>query len=380
MVSNSFGALGALTLLSNYQRYNQLGGGTLQAIGGMQNASNDTASQIRLTIAEAEQKARNTQIASSMVKRFRGIAEGLIEPDPDRQFEQVGGFLTITGQPFIMSVNAQGQVDVQAQKEIVRSPLYSQAQIVGLQNATARLEELIDQENLNNTKANLAATLALAAEQTEKLINFYPASEVWEFGFNAQRHMGIPTKLSLDSAGNVITLNQFEHDFAEVENNLDRQKLLQAARDLNNIYSGAKSATETWQYEAIGKKATNEDFFLDLDSQGNIITVNNREKSSSLSSTLPGYLDSIINPISKSFDRLAIIPDFLRDRPALSFNEKWEEDAIALYKDKKPFYLDPIGASYKARELTFSAVNIMSQRLDNSFDFSLRSSLVNLLA
>ncbi|MFK7867548.1 MAG: hypothetical protein AB8B77_08930 [Alphaproteobacteria bacterium] len=116
------------------------------------------------------------------------------------------------------------------------------------------------------------------------------------------------------------------------------------------VKSEVASATELWQYTAIGKRSSGEDFFLDLDDAGEVVVRSNTSQIQT-TSILPSYLQT------DAETEFHVVPEYLRYAGNYDFYDaSWEEEAMNLYAQKIPFYLDTAGAQPKVKELDFSSI------------------------
>ncbi|MCR9218810.1 MAG: hypothetical protein NXI21_01150 [Alphaproteobacteria bacterium] len=340
-MASEIGAVNASTILAASQRK-----------PGEFKIRTDGSVKLRAMIDQLGAEAGRKQITASALIRLRGIAEGVI--DPSSEWETTGGFLQITGQAFKLSLDAQGQIQVEAQAE---SDLldYTPGQREQIRAAVDQMKELVAAEDLETTKADLRATLAFGVLRIEEMKRFSPAEEFWETQFQNLAEAGRPVKLSLDADGNLFALDQLTHDFSDVADFRDRQTLLDAQRDLKAILSGAKAATEAWQFEALGNKSEGDDYFLALDADGAVTVERN---------SVP-----------------TVTPEFLAADPdGPETTAPWQQEALSLYRAKKGFHFDfdPSGQTLRVVENTLQ--NLTQGDEIAAGEEKIRSALVSLLA
>ena len=112
------------------------------------------------------------------------------------------------------------------------------------------------------------------------------------------------------------------------------------------------AATELWQYSALGKRSSGQDYFLDLDDDGEI-TVRSNTDSLPVNSTLAAYASDVVET------EYYIVPEYLRYSGKYDFYENsWEEDAMELYENDTPFYLDFTGSRPKAKAIDYTSMMI----------------------
>lgn len=313
---------------------------------------NDGAVNIRATIDQLGAQAARQQMIASAVNRLRGVAEGIIDPSSD--WERVGGFLQITGQPFTLSIGDKGEIQVQAQAESDLAE-YTPRQQKMMRAAIDRMNELVQQVDFEDKKTELRGELAFAMLRVEEMKRFSPAEAFWEKQFQTLQAAGRPVKIALDAEGQVKALDQLNHDFSEIEDLDDRRKLLNARNELQDILSGAKPASKGWHFTALGNKLSGEDYFLALDESGQV-TVNRNN----ISTVTPAFLEA--------------------DPDGPETQAKWEEEALALYNNRRGFRFDfsPDGQTLVVKENTFQS---LTQGVDiQAGEERIRSALVSLLA
>ena len=317
---------------------------------------------IQTTLDAAKQDATKQLIIRGSLKRLEGIRQGLIEPR--EEWETTAGFLMLTGQPFRLLVDDSGKVTTEAQSE-GKLEGYNDVQKAAIRKAIEDFKPIGEKVDLVRKKEDLRAKIAGAVIKLVQLEQHFPAIEQWEKDFQLYAKIGVPVKVALDADGDLIALNQLEHDFSDVENVDDRLKLLAARDKLKNILNGTSTATETWEFQALGAHSSGDDYFLTLDSSGNIDVGKN------------------INIDSKTAKYTAdpLLPDFLKPSAddEIKTTAKWQDEAIALYKENLPFHLDfDTTGAMVARENNFLTVMGLLKPQDRS-DLILQAQL-NLLA
>ena len=269
---------------------------------------------IRATLDQAGAEAGRQVIIRSVVNRLEGIRQGLITPDSE--WETTAGYLMLTGSPFKVDVTTSGEITIDAQVESELSE-YAQTQQGWIRNAIDQLAPFYEKVDLSAKKTEFRTELSFATFQTVQLDSHYPAKEKWEKDYNYYKSVGVPQKLHLDADGQLTMVNQFETDFSDIADPDDRVKLQLAINKLKLINDGEVSATELWEYQALGYKTDHDDYFLYLDDDKEIAVARN-----------------------KNVDLL--IPDFLLasedDEP--NPTTQWQADAIEFYKLQKPFHFD----------------------------------------
>lgn len=303
-MASEIGASGASQILAAAQK----------KPGTLQQSKGNAAINIRQTLDQLGADANRQQIFSSALRRLQGVVQGVI--NPEQEWETVGGFLQSTGQPFTLDIDEKGQIQVIAQKESGLEGK-TERQQAAILNAIGEMEELVKQSDFEDTKQDLRAELAFGILRIEEMKNFSPAEEFWEKRFQSLSEAGQPVKLVLDGDGNKVALDQLNHDFSDVTDTADRLTLLRARDELRSILRGDTPATKTWHYTALGNAQGGDDYFLDLDSLGNVTVQRNK-------------IDTVT-------------PEFLKaDEDGPDITAPWQEEALALYNAGKGFRFDAL--------------------------------------
>lgn len=316
-----------------------------------QRAPSNAALNIRATLDAAGAKANAQQIIRSSLLRLQGVAQEVIQPGSE--FEKVGGFLTLTGQPFKVIQDERGQLTAIAQSE---SDLreYTPSQQAQIRTALTELDDLISKQDLQDTKSDLLAEISFGAVRVAEMNQlFSPPQELWEMQFQNFKATGKPVKVALDANGQLQAVDILNHDFTEIENVNDRLKLVQARDQLAAILDGTQGATELWQFEALGNKLAGDDYFIDLDDNGDVVIRRNE----------PEF----------------ITPDFLTEEQAVETTAPWQEDALRLYNERKGFFFDFNRATQELEvvEISFASVSGITNPLSGLGD--VQASLVSLI-
>ena len=310
---------------------------------------------VSATLDAANADAGKQQIMAAVQLRIQGIVEGVITPQDT--WEKVAGFLAITGQPFNYSVNDFGEVEVTPQTldDLSFVPPGQQGQ---MRDVLERLGEVRQQSDERNTKIAFRETLRSAVGRIGEMQQFSPPQEQWERDFQVIKSTGRPVVVGLSPTGGLRAIDQLESNFDYVEDADQRLKLQTAGRDLENILAGTASATESWQFEVLGNKLEQDDYYLDLDENEEVIVRRNTDRR-----TVNGT-DLLFRQTGNDF---YIIPEFLRESDSENriFQESWEEQAAALIQDRKPFNIELIGDRVVVRE-----TNFVSARRQDLLDFS----------
>ena len=138
------------------------------------------------------------------------------------------------------------------------------------------------------------------------------------------------------------------------------------------VYDDIKAATELWQYSALGKRSSGEDYFLDIDDDGEVVIRANTAQITQ-TSILPSYLED------DAETEFHIVPEYLRDAGNYDFyDNSWEEDAMGFYANKQPYYIDLSGSRPRAMVLDYNAI-MLEDLLSNDRAAQLRQAQVSLL-
>ena len=291
---------------------------------------------IQTTLGQSDFQANQRLIYSSALNRLEGIRQGIVEPNPNNEWEVVGAYLSQTGQPFKLQIGSDGRLNVEAQAESSLNG-YSQAQKMGIMSAIQQFDEIAQQVDFESTKKSMLSKFDYAYVKLVGMENYFPPEEQWEKDFQLYKNMGQPVQISLNADGELIALNQLQHDFSDVEDDDDRAKLLRARDDLNNILAGRKTASESWHYLALGNKTDGDDYLITLNDAGEIEIRNNMHRSKPTA--------------DKNLDH--IVPKFLKEDSEIKYTSDWQEQAANLYRQQKPFYFDfdNSGTKLVAREI-----------------------------
>ena len=290
---------------------------------------------------------------------------------PTEDWEMTGGYMATKGLPFHVEVNQSGQINVLPQEDMISElPINQQPK---MRAALDRLEELKAMFDEETTKDLLHTKLEYAVFRIDEMNLFKPAQEPWEEEFLLRRDLGRPMIVGLDKDGDLQTFDQIETNFEYVEDDDDRLKLQLAGMRMESIIAGDVAAVESWETLALGKRLSGDDYFLDVDEDGEIVVRENNDKISGANSILPSYLQEDVE------DEYYIVPEYLRGGGSYDFYEQsWEEKAMEMYKNKTPFHLDVSGSSVRVIETDFNATRTRDL-LSNNHSSRLLNARVNLL-
>lgn len=339
-----FGSL--LSAVTGQSQVTSRSTGASQIISGanQQPSASNAVAKVSATLDAANADAGKQQIMAAVQLRIQGIVEGLIEPQ--ETWEKVAGFLAITGQPFTYNVNNFGEVDVTPQT-LDDLSFVPPGQQNAMRQALERLDEVRLAVDSRNTKVAFRATLQSAVGRITEMQQFSPPDAQWERDFNVIKSTGRPVVVGLSPTGDLRAIDQLDSNFDYVEDPEKRSLLQAAGRDWQNILNGVGSATESWQFEALGNKVDQKDYYLDITDQNEIVVRRNTDRRETTTDLL----------FRQSASDFYIIPEFLRqtDSENQIFQASWEEDAAAFIQAKKPFNIERIGERIVVRETNFTS-------------------------
>ncbi|WP_420549256.1 hypothetical protein [Curvivirga sp.] len=278
---------------------------------------------IQTTLSQSDVNANNRLIMNSAINRLNGIAQGIVEPNQDREWEVVGAYLQATGQPYQIKIAANGALSVEAQADGILSD-FNEAQKLGIANAIQQFDSVANQVDQESARNGYLNSYNNAAARLIMMRQHAPAEDPWEIDFQRYAELGIPVQVGLNGEGEIVAINQLEHDFSEVEDIDDRLKLLAARDELKFILENPGSATKSWHHLALGNRTDDDDFLLVLDDDGEIAIRNNLHR------------DTPASQLSLNH----ITPQFLKDDFEVETTSQWQVDAADLYRQGKGFYFD----------------------------------------
>lgn len=317
-ISNGYGA-GAINILNT-----SLNGSKPGEFKPKTNA----VTNIQTTLSKSDFQATQRVIYNSALKRLEGIRQGVVQPNPDREWEVVGAFLAATGQPFKLKIDQSGQLNVEAQAESKLSE-FSQVQQLGILNAIQSFDKVVEQIDLQETKDKLLGQYGYANQRLELLEAHLPKANQWEHDFELYTALGQPVQIGLNGKGDIVAINQLEHDFSDYKDADDRLKLITARNELKEILLGNSSLNSDYKYfNSLNYKTGDRDYRLKLKDDGEVVAVNQLEHD------FAEYTDEN--------DRLKLIAARDKLKKVLSGDElpteKWEHLALG-YKSNDDDYL-----------------------------------------
>ncbi|RED49769.1 hypothetical protein [Aestuariispira insulae] len=317
---------------------------------------------IQTTLDNAKQDATKQLIIRGALNRLEGIRQGLIDPSED--WETTAGYLMLTGQPFRLLVDEVGNITTEAQIEGDLDG-YNDVQKAAIRQAAEDFKSMGEAVDLQNTREGFRSKLVGAVIKLVQLEQHFPAIEQWEKDFQLYEDIGVPVKVALNADGELIALNQLDHDFSEYENEEDQLKLLAARDRLERIIDGTATASQLWEFTALGYHSDRDNYFLGLDDNGDVAVFSNVR----------------IDPDTSQYTADHLIPDFLKvsNDAEIKTTAQWQDDAISLYQDNRPFMFDfDYTGQLVTRSIDFNSVMGLHKPIDRS-DLILQAQL-NLLA
>lgn len=312
----------------------------------------DAAQQIKATLDAAKVQQSFQQYYAGIANQLEGIRQGVVKPTED--WELTAGFYQAQGTPFRVTVeDGKPKITAQADDEMTGRSVVQKRQ---LQAAIASLDGLFQQYDDQQTKFSLNYKLAEASDRLNQMQNFYsPPSANWEFEARRLYKSGTPMQIALDAKGNVTVLDQTKDLFTD-RSVADRKKLQQAMSDWKQIQAGTKTATELWQFEALGNKSEGSDFYIDLDDAGKIDIKRNNYQN--------------------------IVPDFLKieNIEDVKTTARWQNDALEMYKNGKGFYLDFLGTNIVVKENNYINISGLTDPTRFMNNNAQMTGLLNLLS
>jgi len=312
----------------------------------------DAAQQIKATLDAAKVQQSYQQYYAGIANQLEGIRQGAVKPKED--WELTAGYFQAQGTPFRVTVeNGKPKITEQINDEMTGRSVVQKRQ---LKKAIESLDGLFQQYDDQQTKYSLNYKLAEASDRLNQMQNFYSSpSANWEFEARRLYKAGTPMQIALDAKGNVTVIDQTKDLFTD-RSVVDRKKLQQAVSDWKQIQAGTKTATELWQYEALGNKSEGSDFYIDLNETGKVVLKNNTYKN--------------------------IVPEFLQveNIDDVKTTAKWQKDALEMYKNGKGFYLDFLGSNIVVKEnnyINISGLTDPTRFMNNNAQLS---GLLNLLS
>ena len=349
---------------------NNSGAGALTILKGASATRSNGVANVQTALDNAKYDAGRQQIMANVQLRIEAIVNE--EVVPTDTWEKVAGYLALTGQPFTYTVSNAGEIEVNEQNvdNLSSLPVASQSK---MRDALTRLDEVRAQVDETVTKANLRVRLIDAVNRVSQMELHSPPSALWETEFQTIKSTGRPVMIGLNADGEVRAINQLESNFDYVEDPDKRLILQEAGRKLTNILNGTATATETWQYEALGNQIEGDDYFLDVDDNNEVVIRRNTEKRRSATNFFAQFH-------ANAGTDYHVIPEFLKTENTNIFKASWEEQAAAFIQAKTPFFLDLQGDTIVARQTNF--VNM--RRLDlldaaGSYRQQTAQALVNLI-
>jgi len=286
-------------------------GGSGGVFGAIASSTGGNSIQNILNTEKTQQS--RTGFFNNVANYLKALQTGQIQPSGTWQTD--AAYLQQTGQPFVVTADSKGQVQVQlesqadlskytpAQQRILQTALSAVSDMAQKIQANAQNQSWID--SLNNVEPTL---LAIHAGDV-------PPEQGWQTQAASLAATGVPFKVGLDSHGNLTVENQFEGQFPDVPVS-EQSTLAKAIGQLQHAFSTGIAAN-AWEAEAITYAQEGQDYYLDVDqTTGNILVKTNSGGN--------------------------IVPDFLNTPPYANIgaDTPWLQHAASLIQSGTGFYLD----------------------------------------
>jgi hypothetical protein len=243
---------------------------------------------------------------TEVAQRLTYMQEGRYDPTAD--WEKVAAYAMQTGQPLVVTLNGQGQVEANTQTDSDLSR-YNTRQQADLLDAMGQIAEMAGKIQGNQTNDQLLAKLD-GAEADLMLIKsgVTVAQSDWEKQGSLLMTLNKPFKIALDSKGDLMVRDQATADMSNLT--ITQQKILRnAVQSIPKIISSG-DISEYWQAEAQSYAEAGVPYYLDIDSVTNKITV----KENSATNITPNFLKEAPYPdIGANTDLLKQAASFIQD-------------------------------------------------------------------
>jgi hypothetical protein len=321
-------------------------GGLFGAIAG----AADTANAVQNILNAAQTQASRTGIYNSLANYLKALRTGQIQPSETWQTN--AAYLQQTGQPFVVSLDGKGQVQItpQSQADLSR---YTPPQQLKLARALSALSTMAQKIQANAQNQSWLDTLSnVEPGLLEIRAGQVIPAQGWQSEAAGLAATGVPFKIGLDAKGNVIVENQFQGNFPDA-NTTDLPKLQAAAAQLQTAMLTGVTPLD-WEAQAYVLAQQGQDYYLDVEPvTGNIVVKTNAADN--------------------------IIPTFLKAAPYpdIGANTPWLQQAAKLIEAGTGFYLDIGGNSQiVVRENNGQGITTWNQPRNQA----VQNAIVNLLA
>jgi len=289
----------------------------------------DAAQKIRATLDQAKVDNSFQRFYVGIANQLEGIRQGAVKPKED--WELTAGFYQAQGVPYRVTVEG-GKPVITAQ---VDDPMDDKTpqQRAAIRRAVESLDGIFKAQDELNTKVRLNITLADAVDRLGQIKQLAIPKTAWEFEARRFYQAGTPFQIALDAEGNITVRDQSKELFND-RPVVERNKLRQAVSQWNAIRNGTLTATELWQFEALGNRQANDDFYIDLNDAGEVVLRRNN-----FNNVLPEFLE-------------------LQPNEAVSTEFPWQRQALELYAQGKGFFLDttPNGTGIVVKENNYANI------------------------
>lgn len=298
-------AIGITSLLSN-----ATSGGDVFSIIGKRGGT----SAIQSIIDSAGVQASRQQFFNNVAMRIEALRTGQIEPSED--WEKVAAYLSTKGQPFVVGVDAKGQVTVDAQADTDLGR-FNEAEKTKLTNAFAELDEMarrIDANTKNQAWVDQLENVPAILDSMREWAT--PPDSGWQTDAMVLQKAGIPFKVVLSEKGELTVVDQTKSRFFDTPP-AEQRVMFQAIDVVKNTLKTGFSDGSAWAALAQVYQEDGKDYFLEIDS-------------------------ATMQPLVKRNDADSVVPKFLRTAPYpdIGADTPWKKAAAELIQQGKGFYLD----------------------------------------
>lgn len=297
------------SLLSNASAASGGGGGVFSVLGRRQGTS---AIQ---SILDSQQVASSRQsFFNNVAMRIEALRIGQIEPTED--WEKVAAYLSSTGKPYVVSVDRQGQVQVDAQAETDLSR-YNETEQRKLTAAFDEVAEISRRIQANKQNQNWVDTLESVPATLDAMRQWGETPQPgWQTDAMVLQNAGVPFKVVLDEKGKLSVLDQTKARFYDTPP-AQQRVLFDAMNVVRQTLKTGYSDGSPWAALAQVYSEAKQDYFLEVD---------------------PVTLGVLV----KRNDVDNIVPKFLRTPPFadVGTDQPWKQAAADMIEQGKGFYLD----------------------------------------
>ncbi|OAN53838.1 hypothetical protein A6A04_13150 [Paramagnetospirillum marisnigri] len=288
--------------------------------------------------------ARNSMYYNA-AERIGYIQEGKLEPTSD--WEKIVGYAMNKGQPTVVFIDEQGQMQAQLQTEADLSK-YNSGQVRALLETMVAVDEMAQKIKANETNQEWLDNLAGAGTDLSLVANYVISPQTttpnnWEQQGVLYLSNGQPFKISLDAEGKLqVTDQMFDPGLLDLPDS-QRGRLMDAIGSITaTIQAGTQS--EEWELAAANYAAAKTPYYLEMDMNQVSMVPDTYNGDGSVAT----YRMEQGKIVAKESTAENITPEFLKTPPYTDIGDSTEllKQVAELIKDKKPYFLDidPTGA------------------------------------